>query len=88
MKLWLFLPNQGLEPWATGLKGQHSTNWVNPVQKGLTGIRTQVRGFKVLGDNHYTIRPHNTPMYTSNIYPIYVPDTHHMSPNLWLIIVT
>ena len=25
--------------------------------KGLTGIRTQVRGFKVPGDDHYTIRP-------------------------------
>ena len=24
---------------------------------GRTGIRTQVRGFKVLGANHYTMRP-------------------------------
>ena len=27
------------------------------VQKGLTGIRTQIKGFKVLGANRYTIRP-------------------------------
>ena len=63
-KTYPLLPNKGVEPSTSGLKGRHSTNWVNSVlhtdttgelwiviykKKGLTGIRTQVKGFKVLG---------------------------------------
>ena len=34
----------------------HLLNYVS----GPTGIRTQVRGFKVPGANHYTIRPYRS----------------------------
>lgn len=36
---------------------KYFTNHEIIIEKGLTGTRTQVRGFKVLGANHYTMRP-------------------------------